>query len=73
MRRQQLRDYVVNQQFRRDIFIKGGYDKGDRKNLPMEEWKQPFYPLDRHVPTEPCHLLYVRAWKRIEDGDLPGA
>lgn len=56
----------------REIFIKGGYDKGDRKNLPMEDWKQPFYPLDRHLPTEPCHLLYARAWKRVEDGDAPG-
>jgi hypothetical protein len=55
----------------RDLFVKGGYDKGDRKNLPMEEWKQPFYPLARHLPVEPAHLLFARAWKRIEDGDTP--
>jgi hypothetical protein len=57
----------------RDIFLKGGYDKGDKKNLPMEEWKLPFYPLDRRIPVEPCHLLFARAWKRVEDGDVPGA
>jgi hypothetical protein len=54
----------------RTLFVKGGYSKGDRKNLPMEEWKQPFYAvLDRHVITEPVHALFARAWKRIEDGD----
>jgi hypothetical protein len=57
----------------RDIFLKGAYDKGDRKNLPMEEWKLPFYPLDRRIPVEPCHLLFARAYKRVEDGDAPGA
>ncbi|MEJ7601962.1 MAG: hypothetical protein WKG01_28965, partial [Kofleriaceae bacterium] len=56
----------------RAVFIKGGYTKGDRRNLPMEEWKQPFYALlDRHVPIEPCHLLFARAWKRVEDGEKP--
>jgi hypothetical protein len=57
----------------RTLFIKGGYTKGDRKNLPMEEWKQPFFTaIDRQLPTEPCHLLFARAWKRVEDGDKPG-
>jgi hypothetical protein len=56
----------------RSIFIKGGYSKGDRKNLPMEDWKQPFYAvLARHVVTEPAHALFARAYKRIEDGDKP--
>jgi hypothetical protein len=55
----------------RTIFLKGGYTKGDRKNLPMEEWKQPFYVLSRHVITEPAHALFARAYKRIEDGDKP--
>ncbi|MBA2543548.1 MAG: hypothetical protein H0V17_28160, partial [Deltaproteobacteria bacterium] len=56
----------------RTLFIKGGYSKGAGKNLPMEEWKQPFYAtLERHVPSEPCHLLFARAWKRVEDGDKP--
>jgi len=56
----------------RTIFVKGGYSKGTGKNLPMEEWKQPFYTaLARHLPVEPCHLLFARAWKRIEDGDKP--
>jgi len=56
----------------RTVFAKGGYSKGEGKNLPMEEWKQAFYTtLDRHLPTEPCHLLFARAWKRIEDGDKP--
>jgi hypothetical protein len=56
----------------RTIFVKGGYTKGDKKNLPLEEWKLPFYGvLDRNVPAEPCHLLFFRAWKRVEDGDKP--
>jgi len=56
----------------RTWFIKGGYSKGSGKNLPMEDWKQPFYgTIDRHVPVEPCHLLFARAWKRVEDGDKP--
>ena len=56
----------------RTLFLKGGYSKGERKNLPMEEWKQPFYTaIERHLPVEPAHLLFARAWKRIEDGDKP--
>jgi len=57
----------------RTIFVKGGYTKGDKKNLPLEEWKLPFYSgvLDRNVPAEPCHLLFFAAWKRIDDGDKP--
>ena len=56
----------------RSIFVKGGYSKGTGKNLPMEEWKQPFYEvLERHVVTEPAHALFARAYKRIEDGDKP--
>jgi hypothetical protein len=56
----------------RTLFIKGGYSKGSGKNLPMEEWKKPFYSvIDRQLPTEPCHLLFARAWKRVEDGDKP--
>jgi hypothetical protein len=38
----------------------------------MEEWKKPFYStIDRQIPTEPAHLLFARAWKRVEDGDKP--
>lgn len=56
----------------RSLFVKGGYAKGRGKNLPMEEWKQPFYALlSRHVITEPPHLLFARAYKRIADGDKP--
>ncbi len=56
----------------RSIFVKGGYTKGSGKDLPMEEWKLPFYKLlERHLPAEPVHALFARAWKRIEDGDLP--
>ena len=51
----------------RTIFIKGGYTKGDRENLPTEEWKLPFYAgLSRNVPHEPAHQLFDRAYKRIE-------
>src|SRR5262249_61026181 len=36
----------------RGIFLKGGYSKGDRSDLPMEDWKLPFYgELERHVPA----------------------
>ena len=56
----------------RSTFLKRGYSKGENKNLPMEEWKQPFYAvLSRHVVTEPVHALFARAYKRIEDGDKP--
>ncbi len=56
----------------RACFLKGGYSKGSGKNLPMEEWKQPFYKVfDRQLPSEPAHLLFARAWKRVEDGDKP--
>ncbi len=51
----------------RSIFIKGGYTKGNRENLPTEEWKLPFYAgLDRNVPHEPTHQLFERAYKRSE-------
>ncbi|MGE0397308.1 MAG: hypothetical protein AB7T06_11350 [Kofleriaceae bacterium] len=51
----------------RSIFIKGGYTKGDRENLPTEEWKLPFYAgLDRNVPHEPTHELFERAYKRAQ-------
>jgi hypothetical protein len=51
----------------RSIFIKGGYTKGDRTNLPTEEWKLPFYVgLDRNIPHEPTHALFERAYKRSQ-------
>lgn len=51
----------------RTIFIKGGYTKGDRENLPTEEWKLPFYAgLERNVPHEPTHALFERAYKRAQ-------
>lgn len=60
------------ERFGRSIFIKGGYTKGKDKNLPMEEWKLPFFShLERQLPTEPAHLLFARAYKRVEDGDKP--
>lgn len=57
----------------REIFLPGGFGKGEGKNLPMEEWKKAFYPgaLPRNVPTEPVHALFARAWKRVEGGDGP--
>ncbi len=56
----------------RTVFLKGGYSKGRGKNLPMEEWKQPFYQtIDRHLPAEPCHLLFARAYQRFAGGDRP--
>jgi hypothetical protein len=57
----------------RSIFLKGSYSKGTKKELPTEDWRQPFYGvLDRgSLPAEPIHLVFARAWKRIEDGDAP--
>src|SRR5262249_31904789 len=58
--------------FGRSIFVRGGDTKGEGKNLRIEEWKQPFFKvIHRQLPTEPCHLLFARAWKRVEDGDKP--
>ena len=48
----------------------------------MESWKLPFYgartvdgaaapTLPRFVALAPFHLLFERAWQRIEDGDVP--
>jgi hypothetical protein len=55
----------------RSIFIKGAYSKGRNKDLPMEEWKQPYYgALERNsLPAEPIHLVFAKAWKRYEDGE----
>lgn len=57
----------------RSIFLKGGYSKGTKKELPTEDWRQPFYGVLEHgsLPAEPIHLVFGRAWKRIEDGDAP--
>ncbi|HEY0251770.1 MAG TPA: hypothetical protein VGC41_09595, partial [Kofleriaceae bacterium] len=56
----------------RSIFIRGGFSKGKDKNLPMEDWKVPFYgTLSRQLPVEPIHQLFAKAWKRIESGDKP--
>ncbi len=57
----------------REVFLPGGFGKGAGKNLPMEEWKNQFYaaPLSRHVPVEPVHALFARAWKLVEGGEGP--
>ncbi len=57
----------------REVFLPGGFSKGEGKNLPMEDWKRAFYPktFPRNLPTEPLHALFARAWKRVEGGDAP--
>ena len=57
----------------REVFLPGGFGKSAGKNLPMEEWKKPFYsaPLSRHLPVEPVHALFARAWKLVEAGEGP--
>lgn len=57
----------------REVFLPGGWSKGNGRNLPMEDWKKPFYPadLERNLPLEPMHALFARAWKRVEAGDAP--
>lgn len=57
----------------REVFLPGGWGKGGGKDLPMEDWKKPFYAanIGRNLPTEPMHALFARAWKRVESGDGP--
>jgi hypothetical protein len=57
----------------REVFLPGGWGKSSGKDLPMEDWKKPFYEakIGRNLPTEPLHALYARAWKRVESGDGP--
>ena len=63
-------------------FLPGGWEALKSPNPPMESWKLPLYGkrgpeghalphLVRFQALAPFHLMFERAWKRIEDGDVP--
>jgi hypothetical protein len=70
----------------RTHFLPGGWEALKSPNPPFETWKLPFYgertmdsegrtaitaPLYRFLATAPFHLLFERAWARIEADDIP--
>ncbi|MGW6848352.1 DNA-binding protein [Streptomyces virginiae] len=63
----------------RSLFLPGGWAEMSSPTLPVEQWKLPMYGLGTGqrpwlgvlVPLEPAAELYRRAWRRIQDGDLP--
>jgi len=66
----------------RTYFLPGGWEALKSPNPPMETWKVALYgtrsaegdpvpPLVRFQALAPFHLMFERAWKRCEDGDVP--
>jgi hypothetical protein len=66
----------------RTCFLPGGWEAHKSPHPPFESWKQPFYgPRDaqgnvqphlaRFAALAPFHLMFQRAWQRIEAGDVP--
>lgn len=67
----------------RSFFLPGGWEALKAPHLPIESWKLPMFqmrrdsyqratpPLARILPLEPIRELFAKAWKRIEDGDVP--
>jgi len=65
----------------RGYFLPGGWEALRSPHPPMESWKLPLYGrrsggsarpiLDRFAALAPFHLLFERAWQRIEAGDVP--
>ena len=67
----------------RTYFLPGGWEALKSPYPPFESWKLPFYGtrgLDggqavpiapRFIAMAPFHLLFARAWQRIESGDIP--
>ncbi len=66
----------------RGHFLPGGWEALKSPNPPMETWKLPLYgtrdpdgapvaPLGRFFAMAPFHMLFERAWKRIEADDVP--
>ena len=66
----------------REIFLPGGWEPLKAPLKPLESWKLPLFgatrvgdavqwPLAHQLPIEPLHEVFERAWKRIEDGDVP--
>jgi hypothetical protein len=66
----------------RTYFLPGGWEALKSPHPPFETWKLPMYgtratggtvspTMMRYVANAPFHLLFERAWKRIENGDVP--
>ncbi|GGT00708.1 DNA-binding protein [Nonomuraea spiralis] len=60
----------------RSLFLPGGWSEQVTPRLPLEQWKLPMFVRDVGlggpiVPAEPVADLYDRAWRRVQDGDVP--
>ena len=62
----------------RTHFLPGAWEPGKPPHPPREAWKVPLYtaaggrpPLGRFLALAPFHLLFERAWQRVEAGDEP--
>lgn len=66
----------------RGYFLPGGWEALRAPHPPMESWKLALYgrrtaegaavpTLSRFAALAPFHLLFERAWQRIESGDVP--
>ena len=66
----------------RGHFLPGGWEALKSPHPAMESWKVPLYgardaqgdpvpPFHRFQAFAPFHLLFERAWQRIESGDVP--
>jgi hypothetical protein len=58
----------------RGLFLPGAWSNLKAPALPVESWKERFYPLVDHrqaVPMMSVAELFARAWARVRDGDAP--
>ncbi|MCO8273229.1 hypothetical protein M1L60_21795 [Actinoplanes sp. TRM 88003] len=57
----------------RPVFLPGGWRAARAPQLPMESWKEQFYPADGRpqLVTRPLPELFATAWARIVAGDGP--
>ncbi|MFI7114685.1 DNA-binding protein [Nonomuraea sp. NPDC050227] len=60
----------------RSLFLTGGWSEERTPRLPLEQWKLPMFSPNAGlggllVPGEPVADLYARAWRRVQDGDVP--
>jgi hypothetical protein len=71
----------VRERSGRSVFLPGAFLPMHAPTLPMETWKlplfgidpkKPLWPLIQVLPVCPHHMLFERAWSRLEAGELPG-
>lgn len=69
----------------RAYFLPGSWEANKSPTPPLETWKLPLYtvqnplggattrrpPFDRYAAHAPIHVLFERAWSRIQSGDVP--